>query len=99
VHFLLPFLWLLVGSETKRSPQRLARVAAYLILARLLDIFWWVAPTFRPEFTLTAADIGAPLLLGGIWLLVWLVGLRPQTVAPVYDSRLRPHFHEVADHA
>src|SRR5205823_5527532 len=63
-HFFLPFLLLLVGSGIKRDPKKLARVAAYLLLMRFIDLFWWVTPTFRHHLSLGFADVGTPLLIG-----------------------------------
>lgn len=88
-HFALPFLVLLLGSDLKRNPARLAKIAAFLILMRFVDLFWWVAPTFRDRFYVTASDIGAPLFIGGIWLWFWAGRLRGQTLVPLHDPRLQ----------
>jgi hypothetical protein len=88
LHFALPFLVLLVGSGLKRSPRRLANVALFLILMRHLDLFWWVAPTFRTTLYFTPSDFGAPLLIGGIWLWLWAAQLKGRKVLPAYDPRL-----------
>jgi hypothetical protein len=103
-HFALPFLILLLGSHVKRSPQRLARVAGFLIFMRFVDLFWWVTPTFRDHFSLTAADIGAPLLIGGIWLWLWVGQVRDQYLVPLHDPRLEGalpghgHGHGAVEH-
>lgn len=97
VHFALPFLVLVVAADRKDNPQWLGKMGLYLVAMRLLDLFWWVAPTYRESvLALNPADLGLPLLLGGIWLLVWTTQLSKRTLAPVGDPRLEEHWYEVA---
>jgi hypothetical protein len=101
-HFFLPFLVLLVGSGIKRDPIKLGRVAAYLLVMRLVDVFWWVTPGFpaRSHLSLSFSDVGTPLLLGGIWLWFWAAQMKrnPVPVVPLHDPRLEGHWLEVAKH-
>jgi hypothetical protein len=100
LHFGLPFIVLLVNSPMKRDPKRLKNVALWIIAMRFLDYFWWVAPTFRPTLSVNAADLGTPLLLGGIWLYLWAEELRRKNapVVPVHDPRFERHMQEAASH-
>jgi len=98
-HFFLPFLVLLIWSEGKRTPALLARVAAGIIFMRLVDLWWWVTPTFRPQFGVSLADLGTPLLLGGIWLWAWAQNMKDKPIVPLHDPRLEAHLHEVVSHA
>jgi hypothetical protein len=98
VHFFAPFFILLVWSEGKRSPVLLARIAAWLLLARFIDLWWWVVPTSRPQIGISLADVGAPLLLGGIWLFCWARAVRDKPIVPLQDPRLQAHLGEVASH-
>ncbi len=93
-HFAAPFLFLLM-SLTKVNIRNLAKLAAFLIFARHLDLFFYVVPTFRkspmesfPFAILT--DIGAPLLLGGLWLMAWANQMRKVNapIVPQFDDRL-----------
>ena len=65
-HFFVPF-FLLLSRDLKRNPSALPKVAIWLILMRLVDLFWMT----RPEFTASAMpsvwDLAAPLALGGLW--------------------------------
>jgi hypothetical protein len=98
-HFALPFLVLLLGSHVKRSPRRMAQIAAFIIFMRFVDLFWWVAPTFRDTISVTFSDIGAPLLIGGIWLFLWVGQLRGKTLVPLHDPRLEEGLHGATEHA
>lgn len=93
-HFAAPFLFLLM-SLTKVNIRNLAKLAVFLILARHLDLFFYVIPTFRqsplqsfPFAILT--DIGAPLLMGGLWLTGWANQMRRVNapIVPQFDERL-----------
>jgi hypothetical protein len=99
-HFGMPFIILLVNSPMKRDPKRLKNLAYWVIFMRFVDLFWWVAPTFRDHFTINAADLGTPLLIGGIWLFLWAEELRKKNppVVPVHDPRFETHMREAASH-
>jgi hypothetical protein len=99
LHFILPFMVLLVGSSIKRNPKWLARVAGFIILMRLVDLFWWVTPSFRPHLSVSAADFGTPLLIGGIWLWIWAGQVRGKTVVPLHDLRVEAGLQEAMEHA
>jgi len=103
LHFFLPFGILVVGSKIKRNPVSLGKVAFFLVLMRLMDVWWWVTPTFVPGLGLNPGflcDLGAPLLLGGIWLLFWCGQLSgaPQPVVPRHDPRVEGTWQEVIEH-
>ena len=86
--FAIPFLALL-SQNRKRDPKRLIRVAVWILLARLLDVFWVVEPTFRNKgFALYWTDFAAFFGVGGIWLFVYLGQLRRRPLLPLHDPRL-----------
>jgi hypothetical protein len=101
-HFALPFLVLLAGTNVKKDLGRLATVAAYMLLMRLVDVFWWVTPTFRKQIGLSFFDVGLPLLLGGGWLWCWVWMMqqrRAEPVVPLRDPRLdEAAWREVVEH-
>lgn len=94
LHFAAPFLFLLM-SLTKVNIRNLAKLALFLLVARHIDLFFYVAPTFRNSplqsfpFAILA-DIGAPMLLGGLWLTAWANQMRRVNapVVPQFDERL-----------
>jgi hypothetical protein len=94
LHFALPFLFLLM-SLTKVNLYNLARLATLLIVARHIDLWFYVVPTFRetPFYGMPGsllADLGVPLLLGGIWLWAWSGQMRKANapIVPQHDPRL-----------
>jgi hypothetical protein len=94
-HFGLPFL-LLLSRDLKRNARHLALVAGVVLLMRLVDLFWLIAP--RPpgagtpvnhgQFSVSWMDFAAPVGLGGIWLwfFIWQLGKRP--LVPFNDPQL-----------
>jgi len=86
-HFFVPF-FLLLSRDLKRNPALLRGVAIWLILMRLVDLFWYT----RPEFTSTALptiwDLAAALALGGLWFFFFTGQLKQLPVLPVGDPKL-----------
>jgi hypothetical protein len=80
LHFVLPFL-LLLSRGLKRNAGMLGLVASWMLVARLLDLFWVVGPelhvgnAFRPHWL----DLAAVAGIGGVWLasFAWQLATRP----------------------
>jgi len=96
--FAIPFCALL-SQNLKKNPRRLIWVCVWILVARLVDIFWIVEPTFRNTsassplatatgFTVYWTDAAAFIGLGGIWLYVFLGQLRRRPLLPLRDSRV-----------
>ncbi len=103
--FAIPFLALL-SQARKRDPRRLIRMAIWLLVARIVDIFWIVGPTFRivsPSaplatsrgFAIYWTDFAAFFGLGGIWIYVYVRQLRRRPLLPLRDPRVAAPMPEV----
>ncbi|HXW03640.1 MAG TPA: hypothetical protein VD833_00295 [Vicinamibacterales bacterium] len=93
-HFALPFL-LLLSRDLKRHSGLLARVAIFVILMRLIDLVWLVAPNFEHHgFPLHWMDLVLPIGLIGLWLFMFARNLRSQALLPLND----PYFKEAFAH-
>ncbi len=104
--FAIPFLALL-SQARKRDPRRLIKVAIWLLVARIIDLFWIVAPSFRSAsnssllhtshgFAIYWTDFAAFFGLGGIWVYVFLGQLRRRPLLPLHDSRVSSPIPEAA---
>jgi hypothetical protein len=89
-HFVVPFLLLLLRTM-KRVPDRLVKIALAILAARLIDLFWLIAPEFhRTGISVSWMDIVLPLTLISTWVGCFLWQLRGRPLLPVYD----PQFEE-----
>jgi hypothetical protein len=91
MHFWFPF-FLLLSRWVKRGPFRMGMVAALLLVAHLLDVFWLVKPSLYPDgFEVHMSDAGALLALGGLWLAMFTRRLLPAGSGHSYGSRTPAH--------
>jgi hypothetical protein len=96
LHFALPFL-LLLSRDLKRNAHKLAMLAAFLLVMRLVDLFWLIEPEFNPaHFHLSWMDVVAPLGIGGIWLGVFSWQLQKRPLMPLNDPQLESVLAEAA---
>jgi hypothetical protein len=87
-HFCLPF-FLLLMRFIKRNPKFIFWLAVWMIVARLVDLFWVVIPAFRqPNLSIVWTDIVAAIGMGGIWLGFFLWHLKSRPLLPLHDPRL-----------
>jgi hypothetical protein len=92
--FFFPFIALLVP-RVKRDPMLLARVAGWLFVMRIFDIYNFVVPFFRPTPVPVWMDVVAFLGLGGVWLAIFAREMAGAPILPQYDRRLQ----EALEHA
>jgi hypothetical protein len=104
--FAIPFLALL-SQQRKRTPHRLIKIAIWLLVARAIDLFWIVEPTFRNAssstplhngtgFSIYWTDFVAFLGVGGIWVYVYIGQLRRRPLLPLRDPRVMAPIPEAA---
>jgi hypothetical protein len=86
-HFFVPF-FLLLSRDLKRNPKILPAVAIWLILMRLVDLFWMTRPEFTSRALPNIWDIGAALAAGGLWFFFFIGNLKQLPVLPVGDPNL-----------
>lgn len=93
-HFALPFL-LLLSRDLKRHGGLLAKVAAFVLVMRLVDTIWLVVPAFEAAGApIHWLHVVLPIGLAGIWLFVFARNLRSRALLPVND----PYFKELFAH-
>jgi len=86
-HFAFPFL-LLLSASLKRDARKLLMLAGLILLMRLIDLFWMVAPEFSPErFHLSWMDVVAPIGMGGLWLAMFAWQLSKRQLMPINDPQ------------
>ena len=89
-HFAAPFI-VLLSRTVKREPELLVKVAAGILIVRLVDLFWLIAPEFHQGgISVSWLDIVLPVTLGSLWLTCFVWQLRGRAILPVHD----PEFDE-----
>jgi len=86
-HFFVPF-FLLLSQDVKRRAQILSKIAIWLILMRLVDLFWMTRPEFTSSAVPTWLDLILPIALGGLWLGFFAFNLKQCPLLPLGDPDL-----------
>ena len=87
-HFVLPFS-LLLSQSLKRNPRTIASIAIFILVIRIIDVFWLVEPNFQPadpartSLTVSWLDFAAPIGFGGLWLAMFFRNLPERPLLPV----------------
>jgi len=89
-HFAVPFVALLLRA-IKRAPDAIAKVAAGILVMRVVDLHFLVAPALHPGGVWVSwLDVLLPLALFSLWLGCFAWQLRGRAILPVHD----PQFDE-----
>jgi hypothetical protein len=89
-HFAAPFV-VLLSRAVKRQPELLVKVAVGILIVRLIDLFWLIAPEFHQTgISVSWLDVVLPLTLGSLWLACFVWQLRGRAILPMHD----PEFDE-----
>jgi hypothetical protein len=92
-HFAVPFA-LLLSRTLKRSARALAGLAAAVLVARLVDVYWLIAPDFHTAGVhVSWLDLWLPASMGALWLGLFVRQLRGRAIVPVHD----PEFADAID--
>jgi len=100
-HFAFPFL-VLLQQDFKRKARWLATLAIFILVMRLVDMFYTIGPSYRVAaggmeqgaFIVSWLDFVAPLAVGGIWLWWFFGELMKRPMVPAKD----PYFEGAIEH-
>ncbi len=99
-HFAFPFL-VLLQQDFKRKARWLASLAIFILVMRLVDMFYLIGPNPRIDktiekgaFIVSWMDFAAPIAIGGIWLWFFFGQLMKRPIVPVMD----PFLDKAIDH-
>ncbi len=88
LQFVFPFMTLL-SRATKKSAQRLAMLAALILVMRMLDAIWLIEPTYsHGHFVFNWVDYVAPIGIGGLWIGTFAWQLQKRPLLPINDPQL-----------
>jgi hypothetical protein len=86
-HFFVPF-FLLLSRDLKRNPRLLPKVAIWMIVVRLVDLFWMTRPEFTARAIPSWIDFVVPIALIGLWLAFFAFNLQKLPLLPLGDPKL-----------
>ncbi len=102
-HFAIPFL-ILLSRPLKRNINALWKVAALMLGARLVDVYWQITPSFNydgPKPFLQSVswlDLVVPVGVIGLWFSFFLWQLRGKPLLVVQDPELLPALKQAGGH-
>lgn len=105
-HFVLPF-GIMLSRSLKRQPRKLVRMVFWILIIRLVDLFWYVQPSFHSaaevhgdpstlapmSWSIVGMNVVNVLAIGGLWLAIFYYYLGKRSLMPVND----PHFVEMVE--
>jgi len=96
--FAFPFL-ILLSRAAKQNAQRLAMLAALILVMRIIDVIWLIEPTYsRGNFVFNWMDYVAPIAIGGLWLGTFAWQLQKRPLLPINDPQLEQALAVVHGH-
>jgi hypothetical protein len=99
LHFAFPFLFLL-SRNFKRDSGKLVSIAILILIMRLFDLLWTIAPSFTGEhFHVSWMDIVAPIGIGGLWLAFFAWRLSKRPLIPINDPQFETVLEQKHAHA
>lgn len=87
-HFALPFA-LLLSRDLKRNFKLLASIAVFILVMRMIDVYWQVMPdASKGVLALSWQDFAGVIGLGGIWVAYFLIQLEKRPLMPLNEPQL-----------
>lgn len=88
VRFIVPYAGLL-SQPSKMDPRRLKIMSLWILFSHFFDIYWLVVPNFSSEVLFSWYELGFPLLVAGIVILVFYFKAKKINLIPVKDPKLK----------
>ena len=85
--FALPFL-ILLSAHVKKTPSLISKVAIWMLLFRLVDLYWMTRPEFTSHPMPSWLDIVVPVALLGLWVGFFAMNLKQRPLLPLGDPKL-----------
>ncbi len=93
LNFVIPFIFLI--TQLKRRTLVMNILAWMILVGNFLFYFWMVIPAFRPrQINIQLTDIIVPIVMGIIWLLVYMFHFRRTPELVIREADLVEHEHE-----
>jgi hypothetical protein len=80
--FVIPFC-LLLSQQLKKHTRTLVKIAAWILLMRMVDIYWHVEPALHSTFHLSWLHFAILAGIGGLWMAYFFHNLRSRPLLPI----------------
>lgn len=87
IKFAIPYLGLLTY-PSKTDPKRLVIVSAIILFAHLFDMYWLVMPSYSKTVILGIYEIGFPVFIVGVYIILFYFLSKKQNLVPINDPKL-----------
>jgi hypothetical protein len=87
-HFAIPFL-ILLARQNKRKRRVIATLALAVLAMRFVDMYWLIAPAFRPAVAIHWLDFAAWMGVGGVWIAGFVTQLSRRSLLPLRDPNFQ----------
>lgn len=88
IRFAIPYFGLLTA-PSKTDPKRLKIVSIIILLAHLFDMYWLIMPTYSDSAVFGFFEIGFPVLILGLLIVVFAFQARKHNIIPIGDPKLQ----------
>lgn len=88
IKFAVPYAGLL-SQPSKSDPKKLKTMSVIILFAHFFDLYWLVMPTYSKTITLSWYELGFPLFVIGILILVFNINAKKNNLIPVGDPKLK----------
>ena len=85
--FALPFL-VLLSRDVKRNASLISKVALWMLVFRLVDLYWMTRPEFSSSPLPGWRDIVVPVARIGLWVGFFAMNLKQRPLLPLGDPKL-----------
>ena len=85
--FSLPFL-VLLSRDVKRNASLISKVALWMLVFRLVDLYWMTRPEFTSRALPNWMDVVLPVALVGVWVGFFAMNLKQRPLLPLGDPQL-----------
>jgi len=88
VRFVIPYVGLL-SQPSKMNPKRLKIMGLWIVFSHLFDLYWLVMPTLGGSIVFGWMELGFPILVIGIIIIVFYFQTKKHNLMPVGDPKLQ----------
>jgi hypothetical protein len=87
IRFIIPYAGLL-SQPSKTDPKRLKRISLFILFAHFFDLYWLVMPTFSKTVVFSFYELGFPVLVIGLIIIMFTMQAKKYNLVPIGDPKL-----------